>query len=114
MYALPHHIASFETSITTRCVAPDIKLQTPTKGSATAVVANQWRFTEAGLPSKYATWLPNDGYGLSDPSISSVIDAALRKEIQQDFVNRSNIDSMYFAGKVSLSVVLWYKVAYTE
>jgi len=99
MYALPHHIASFETSITTRCVAPDIKLQTPTKGSATAVIANQWRFTEAGLPSKYATWLPNDGYGLSDPSISSVIDAALRKEIQQDFVNRSNIDSMYFAGK---------------
>ena len=104
MYALPHHIASFEPSVM-RSVALDIKLQTPTKGNATAVVANQWRFTEAGLPSKYATWLPNDGSGLSDPTISSVIDAALRKEIQQDFVNRSNIDSMYFSGKVSLSTV---------
>jgi len=99
MYALPHHIASFETSTTGRSVVPGIKLQTPTKGNATAVVANQWRFTEASLPSKYA-WLPNDGFGLSDPAVSSVIGAALRKEIQQDFVSGSNIDSMYFAGKV--------------
>ncbi|KAF8416323.1 endo-1,3-beta-glucanase Engl1 [Terfezia claveryi] len=98
MYALPHHITSFE-AVTAQGVAPGIKLQTPTKGNATAVVANQWRFTEAGLPSEYATWLPNDGFGLSDPAIRSVIDAALRKEIRQDFVNGSNLDSMYFAGK---------------
>lgn len=98
----------------TGSVALDIKLQTPTKGNATAVIANQWRFTEAGLPSKYATWLPNDGFGLSDPAISSVIDAALRKEIRQDFVNGSNIDSMYFAGKVSSSIVLTHKAAYVD
>lgn len=78
-----------------------VTLQTPTKGVATAVVSNQWRLVEAELPLNWATWLPNNGFGLSDASIKTVIEKVLRKEIQQDFVAGSNIDSMYFAGKVS-------------
>ncbi|KAF8471887.1 endo-1,3(4)-beta-glucanase [Kalaharituber pfeilii] len=99
MYALPHHMASFEASTTARHVLSTIKLQTPTKGLATAVVADQWRLVEHELPTQYATWLPNNGGGFTDSAIRSVIERHCRNEIQADFVAGTNIDSMYFSGK---------------
>lgn len=100
MYALPHHVASFEATTTGQRVQRDIQLQTPTKGKATAVISNQWRIIESVLPSKWATWLPSTGVGLSDATRKKLIDQVARKELEVDVFAGRSTDSMYFSGKV--------------
>ena len=100
MYALPHHVASFEAATTAQRVQGDIQLQTPTKGNATAVISNQWRIIESELPLKWATWLPSTGVGLSDVTRKGVIGQAARRELEVDVFAGKNTDSMYFSGKV--------------
>ena len=100
MYALPHHVASFEASTTAQRVQRDVQLQTPSKGIATAVISNQWRVIESELPLKWATWLPNSGVGLSDATRRGLIDQVARKELEVDVFAGRSTDSMYFSGKV--------------
>ncbi len=49
MYALPHHISSFD-STTTAKVQSSMQLSSTTKGMMTAVVADTWSMVEPDLP----------------------------------------------------------------
>jgi len=99
MFALPHHLRSFETATAARLVS-SIRLQSPTKGVMTAVLADQWRMREVGIPSTIG-WLPVGTGGSAIWSAANLnrLSAVAKYELTQDFANVTNLDSMYFAGK---------------
>jgi endo-1,3(4)-beta-glucanase len=87
MFALPHHQSSFDGA--TKGKMTNLKLQTTTKGIATAVLA---------------PWSPEAG------DIKSISEAAKKtirsiaqREISQDILWQTDQPSMYFSGKVSIS-----------
>ncbi|ROT36608.1 family 81 glycosyl hydrolase [Sodiomyces alkalinus F11] len=100
MYALPHHVDSFDDK--TRSAICDMKLQTPTKGMATAVMADRWTMVERKLPvdMNFAPWDPERGTltKMSDQARAAVRRVAIR-EASQDMAELSDLDSMYFSGK---------------
>lgn len=101
MYALPHHVASFSEG--TRANVKDLLLDTTTKGKATAVVADSWTMSES-LPTTMgiAPWDPDSGQkkALSGDA-KRIIHAFAEKEISEDMDTQSNLNSMYYSGKVS-------------
>jgi endo-1,3(4)-beta-glucanase len=100
MFAFPHHVSSFE--LTTRSLMiSTLRMASPTKGVMTAVVGNQWRMTEPSMPTNIL-WLP-----VKSGSAATFTAAKLTRmmqcatyEIGQDFATLSNLDSMYYSGKV--------------
>ncbi|MCJ1312198.1 hypothetical protein MMC25_005872 [Agyrium rufum] len=100
MFALPHHLASFDAATTAQMTA--ISLQTTTKGNGTAVVADSWTLVESNLPTDmgFAPWSPSTRSvdTLSSAAQSAVL-AAASGEAQQDIGAQSNLNSMYYAGK---------------
>lgn len=56
MYALPHHVASFDRA-TVGKTRTALKHNSPTKGAMTAIIANSWTMSETGLPTNIG-WLP--------------------------------------------------------
>ena len=100
MFALPHHLQSFDS--TTASLATSIKLQTTTKGIATAVMADSWTLLEPSLPVDmgFAPWSPAIGTAnkLSSTAIQAILSVAT-KEVNQDMGAQTNLDSMYFSGK---------------
>ncbi|CAJ2504847.1 Uu.00g122410.m01.CDS01 [Anthostomella pinea] len=100
MYALPHHVASFDDN--TSKAASTAKLQTTTKGMAVGVVADSWTMVEPNMPvSMYlAPWDPATGSKttLKDSCVSTVSASAV-KELSQNVDQQSNQNSMYFSGK---------------
>ena len=48
MFALPHHLQSFDYS--TKAGVTDVQLITTTKGNGTAVLGDSWTLTEPELP----------------------------------------------------------------
>lgn len=100
MYALPHHVQSF-AGPTAHHMEP-LRLQTTTKGVATAVVADSWTLVERNLPTDigFAPWNPSRRT-VTDISTaaSKVIQDAANAEIRQDMDAQTNLDSMYFSGK---------------
>lgn len=105
MYALPHHVASFDAA--TKRNVQTATISTPTKGTATLVRTAVWTMVENNLPTTmgHAPW---DG-AQSRKTLSSSAKAAIRDiallEVSQDMKAQSNLDSMYFSGKVSLTPV---------
>lgn len=104
MFALPHHVDSFDGA--TRAAATGVQLQTTTKGVATAVMANSWTMVESELPVNM-TFLPWDAqrgsrYALSDEAKVTIRGIAVQ-EASQDMNAQSDLNSMYFSGKVSVS-----------
>lgn len=101
MFALPHLVESF--SSTTKAAATEIKLQTTTKGIATAVVADSWTMEEPDMPvgMGFAPWSPSLGNitTLSPAAIASIKKVAA-SDLKQDMLVQSNGDSFYFSGKV--------------
>ena len=101
MFALPHHLASFDEETNQR--VQKVQLQTTTKGIASLVKGTKWTMVEPKMPISmgFAPWDPEKGNmtNLSDRA-KSLIHAAASKEISQNMVAQSNIDSMYFGGKV--------------
>lgn len=104
MFALPHHVESF-TGPTPFATAP-LRLQTTTKGIATAVVADAWTLVEANLPVDmgFAPWngsLPLGSRSTTtlSPTAINVINKVAESEIKQDMGNQTDLDSMYFSGK---------------
>ncbi|KAF9876345.1 glycosyl hydrolase family 81 [Colletotrichum karsti] len=100
MYALPHHIASFDA--TTRAAVQQIYLQTPAKGSGTLVVADQWTMVEPNLPvnMNFAPWSPVQGSLTTiSEQAKTVIRGIAAQEVSQDMNAQSDLDSMYFSGK---------------
>ena len=101
-FALPHHVSSFDAS-TKRRVA-DYKMQTTTKGVATAVAEKKWTMIESAMPVNMG-FLPYHptlgGRGLSTYA-KSIIKPIAQQEVSQNMIAQTNQDSMYFSGKVSL------------
>ncbi|KAB8232203.1 glucan endo-1,3-beta-D-glucosidase [Aspergillus alliaceus] len=100
MYALPHHVESFDQA--TKVRATNITLRTPTKGNATAVIGETWSMVEQDLPVDMglAPWSVSAGSvdKLSSAAQKVIIDVA-PTELRQDVNNQSNLNSMYFSGK---------------
>ncbi|KAK7750753.1 endo-1,3-beta glucanase [Diatrype stigma] len=100
MYALPHQVNSFDKA--TKDALKDLKLQTTTKGMATAVIADSWTMVEPDLPiaMDFSPWDTVGGPKkvLSDESVRKISPVAL-KEIAQDADQQANQNSMYFGGK---------------
>lgn len=101
MFALPHHQSSFVDA--TRGRMTDVKLQTTTKGVATAVLADFWTMVESQVPTDigFLPWSPTAGTvrTISDPT-KAFIHNISRQEVSQDILKQTNLDSMYFSGKV--------------
>lgn len=101
MYALPHHVDSFDATTNSRKTS--FQLQTTTKGMATAVVGDTWTMLEGSMPTNmdFAPWDPKTGPKriLKQQYMSTISPIAL-KEISQNVDQQSNQNSMYFCGKV--------------
>ena len=98
MYALPHHIESFDPH-TASCVKHEMVLWSTTKGPMRAVVAKQWRFLEDDLPRHISfSPFPSSNVVLGEEE-RSIILATAREEAMGDLLKESNLDSMYFSGK---------------
>ena len=100
MFALPHHVDSFDNGTKGRMT--DIHLQTTSKGNATAVIGENWTMVEPNLPVDmgFAPWNTSSG---NVKAISSgaqqVITQVAPEELNQNMQDQSNLNSMYFSGK---------------
>ena len=100
MFALPHHVASFDSSTTSHKTA--VHLATTTKGNATAIAGNSWTMLEADLPTAvgFAPWAPGTVFPLSPTAKVAIKDVAMN-DISTDF--DADIyapgNGMYFGGK---------------
>jgi endo-1,3(4)-beta-glucanase len=102
MFALPHHMASLAP--VTASAATSLQLATTTKGMATAILADSWTLVEA-LPTTlgFAPWIPTGGSRAAalSPAAVQAIQAVAQSEVSQDMNAQSNLNSMYYSGKVS-------------
>lgn len=100
MFALPHHIESFDRSTNGRVT--DIHLRTTTKGNATAVIGESWVMTEPNLPVDmgFAPWSTTSGsvHTLSETAQQVIVQVA-PVELKQDMEGQTNLNSMYYSGK---------------
>jgi endo-1,3(4)-beta-glucanase len=100
MFALPHHVDSFDRSTGGR--KTDIHLRSTTKGNATAVIGESWTMTEPNLPIDigFAPWTTTKGsvHTLSPAAQQAILEVA-PTELKQDIEDQSNLDSMYYSGK---------------
>lgn len=110
MYALPHHVASFDAGTKSR--VQTVTMSTPTKGTATLMRTAVWTMMEANLPINmgYAPWDgTNEKKTLSASAKKAIRDIALL-EVSQDMNAQANLDSMYFSGKASSQSLLILKL----
>jgi endo-1,3(4)-beta-glucanase len=101
MFALPHHVQSFSSA--TQASVSSVKLQTTTKGIATAVVADSWILVEPDMPIDmgFAPWSPiSRGQSRLSASAIAAIQTAATSEVSQDMNQQTNLNSFYYAGKV--------------
>lgn len=99
MFALPHHVASFDL-VTAYYKKPALTLFSPTKGVMTAVVANAWTMTEPEMPTNIG-WLPvkSGAAPTFQPSYLTQHSQIAVTEMAQDMESITNLDTMYFSGK---------------
>lgn len=101
MFALPHHLESFDS--TTKAAVTNLTMATTTKGNATAVVADKWTMTET-LPTDmgFAPWSPDLGSQgtISQTAIEAMASVAA-SEVSQNMSAQTDLNSMYYSGKVS-------------
>lgn len=101
MFALPHHVQSFDNT-TTAATNSALKLRTTTKGNATAVVADTWTMIESRLPVSmtFLPWTPTTGSkGTLSAAARAEILAVAQTELSQDISAQTNLNSMYYSGK---------------
>lgn len=102
MFALPHHVQSFDSNGPTPQYVTTLRLQTTTKGVATAVTADSWAMSEPSLPTYigFAPWTPSaTGPKELSAAAKRVIEGVAASEVRQNMGEQSNLDSMYFSGK---------------
>lgn len=111
MFALPHHMQSFSQS--TLALATSVRMQTTTKGMATAIVADSWTLVENNMPvgMSFAPWSPDTGSKstLSGAAIA-VMQSIAASEISQNMSAQTNMNSFYFSGKVRPSSVEFHRL----
>jgi endo-1,3(4)-beta-glucanase len=101
MFALPHHVQSFDAQTKARMQL--VQLRSTTKGVMNAVAADSWTMVENDLPINmdFAPWSPY--YGNVDTLSSDVqqtISTVADSELTPDIDGQSNLNSMYYSGKV--------------
>lgn len=101
MYALPHHVSSFDTA-TRNAIKAGVTLTTPTKGIAKAVAANEWTLQETNLPVNMG-WFParRDGQAatFSAAKLAKIV-GIVKKEAAEDMYNQTTVEiSHYYNGK---------------
>ena len=99
MWALPHHIAS----MTSGGVRNGVTLRSTTKGIMTAVVADSWTMVERELATDigFFPWRPGCAApNTYSPQALNTIANSVAAEVAQDMDAQSNLNSMYFSGKV--------------
>lgn len=104
MFALPHHVQSFD-SATSASMNVTLQLRTTTKGFATAVVADSWTMVEPELPASmtFLPWSPTQGnMGTLSAAAKAEILTVAQSELSQNMSTQTNLNSMYYSGKVSL------------
>lgn len=102
MFALPHHQTSFDDL--TKAAMTDVRLQTTTKGVAALVLADSWTMIESSLPTEmgFSPWSPTSGAkDTISQGTKNFIHKVASSEVSQDMDQQTNLDSMYFSGKVS-------------
>lgn len=101
-FALPHHVSSFDAETKSRVT--NYKMQTTTKGVATAVVVKKWTMIEPAMPVNMG-FLPYHNTlgsrGLS-ANAKNIIKPIAQLEVSQNMTEQTNLDSMYFSGKVRM------------
>jgi endo-1,3(4)-beta-glucanase len=100
MFALPHHMQSLSPS--TQQSVTELKMDTVTKGIATAIHADYWSMTET-LPVSlgFTPWRPEGAdqvHELSQSAIATIQQIAA-VEASQNMSQQSNLNSMYYSGK---------------
>ncbi|KAJ5920307.1 hypothetical protein N7516_011165 [Penicillium verrucosum] len=100
MFALPHHVHSFDNSTQGRIT--DIHLRTTTKGNSTAVIGESWTMVEQNLPIDigFAPWSTTQGsaHELSAAAQKAILQAAPH-ELKQNIPEQTSLNSMYYSGK---------------
>ncbi|PLN84488.1 endo-1,3-beta-glucanase Engl1 [Aspergillus taichungensis] len=100
MFALPHHVESFDRSTQSRMT--NITLRTTTKGNATAVIGEVWTMIEPDLPIDLGLEPRSLGAGrisaIPHRARQVILDAA-RKDLNNSVSKESDLNSMYFSGK---------------
>lgn len=113
MFALPHHVASFDGN--SRARVTDIRLRSTTKGNATAVIGESWTMVEPDLPVDmgFSPWSTTQGnvHTLSQAAQQTILQVA-PEELQQDMEKQTDLNSMYYSGKaLSKFATLVYTVS---
>ncbi|KAF4125557.1 endo-1,3(4)-beta-glucanase, partial [Geosmithia morbida] len=112
MYALPHHVESFDRETAEQLQR--IQLQTPTKGVANLVRGDTWTMVEPEMPVglEFAPWHPMNGTvkEISDEA-KVLIRAAATRELGSDVATEGEMESMYFGGKALAKFALLVYVA---
>lgn len=100
LFALPHQVDTFTSDMDS--AKTDLKLDTITKGTATAYLTDTFKFS-LNVPSNISLdpYSSIDGVSLSySGNVLQKIRDAASSEVNGDVEAESNVDSMYFAGKV--------------
>jgi endo-1,3(4)-beta-glucanase len=101
MFALPHHVESMVSA--TKSCATTIELQTTTKGMATGYLTETMTFTEPSLPVNigFDPWSPNaQAVKVVSAAATQAINNAASVELAQNMSKQSDLNSMYYSGKV--------------
>jgi endo-1,3(4)-beta-glucanase len=101
MFALPHHVESMVDA--TKSCATTIKLQTSTKGMATGYLTDTMDFVEPNLPVDigFDPWSPKtQAVKIVSAAAAQAINNAASVELAQNMSKQSNLNSMYYSGKV--------------
>lgn len=100
MFALPHHVSSFDNSTQSRKIP--LQLRTTTKGNATAVIGEKWTMVEPDLPTDmgFAPWSPSKGnVATLSTAAQQVLLNVAPTELQQNMSAQTDLNSMYYSGK---------------
>ncbi|CEP61400.1 endo-1,3(4)-beta-glucanase LALA0_S03e02014g [Lachancea lanzarotensis] len=101
MYACPHHVASFTSAMASRRI--NSSLDSVTMGKMTGYLTSTFEL-QVNVPSQIGFDPYSAISGKSGPQYSADvlnnIRAAAQSEANGNVVNESNVDSMYFGGKI--------------
>ena len=101
MFALPHHLQSFDSS--TAAGVTSLQLQTLTKGLATAVIQDCWILQEnnMAIDMGFSPWRPQNAGGTTSLSTTALalIQNVSAIEASQNMTAQTYLNSMYYAGK---------------
>lgn len=79
----------------------DYRLDTPTKGVAVGIFADEWTMVEKNLPIDMGLypWSPSNANPILSSNAIAAIKCAAQTEVEEDMHEQVSLDSLYFSGK---------------